>query len=533
MGNIRGKGALVAVGLVGASLLGPVACGSSTPSDESMGGMGGDDTGGGPSDGSGGDEATGGGGPSSGGQGSGAEGGMGGSSDCAIAEGDRGTMPVAESGTRLKVMTLEVEGAPPAFRGFYDTELEVPCDFVEATDGQLRCLPRDPEGYESQPFADAECTRAFAFMPSACLGRFKRLHMQDCSGRYGVRSLEELNETTPRYQSIDGDCTDSGYSVEPADGVLVEGDELDPETFVGGTVTRVPGDCNATVLVLEADDGARAPYGIEQTRDHIQCASLQPDSSRTCYPAFGAFVPPSELFSSPTCEGEALALGYWFQDPTCREPAAIENGAEMLHVGARHEGDVYQSFGEDCSQETNASAFYEIGEVIPAESFPFLDVRPSGTGRLRPYLVYENDRPLIDLNALLSFETFYDTESETECRAVRFDDGVYRCIPSRGGNIPLLGDVFLDDACSDRVSMCTYECDDQILLHEVPPVDCTTEPVWSGVFQHDAVVSSGNAFFSGDGAFCTESSVFPEQNFWSITELDPTDYPVVEASVEE
>jgi len=49
--------------------------------------------------------------------------------------------PTFADGSRLKAQSYVVDGAAPLFVGIYDAQEKVACEFRQATDGKLRCLP--------------------------------------------------------------------------------------------------------------------------------------------------------------------------------------------------------------------------------------------------------------------------------------------------------------------------------------------------------------------------------------------------------
>jgi hypothetical protein len=71
------------------------------------------------------------------GTGGGSGGGGGGSADLAPAP----QLDLYQSGTRIKMKVLTTPDGAKSFQGWHDTQLDIDCQFLAATDGQTRCLP--------------------------------------------------------------------------------------------------------------------------------------------------------------------------------------------------------------------------------------------------------------------------------------------------------------------------------------------------------------------------------------------------------
>lgn len=78
----------------------------------------------------------------------GASPGSGGAGSSSGGAAGQGTLvgPTFSDGTRLKAQSYSFEGTAPLFVGIYDAQEKVACEFRQATDGKLRCLPANAIG---------------------------------------------------------------------------------------------------------------------------------------------------------------------------------------------------------------------------------------------------------------------------------------------------------------------------------------------------------------------------------------------------
>src|SRR6478736_6789521 len=81
---------------------------------------------------------------------------------CSSEAGEPSGGGLYDSGSRLHAVLLDGGDGAVAFRGWFDTQLDIECVFQTAQDGSLRCLPAPSRrGF----YADPQCTQAAVVVP--------------------------------------------------------------------------------------------------------------------------------------------------------------------------------------------------------------------------------------------------------------------------------------------------------------------------------------------------------------------------------
>jgi hypothetical protein len=149
----------------------------------------------------------------------------------------------ADSG-RLKARYNTTSDGGCWFDGWYDSELDTPCEFTTASDGQLRCTPE--EGYSLtvlSTYLDEACTqpRAIAIL-SECPGTEIPTYTSvvdwgSCNPASVSRQVEgpvEITALPPLWQLFGTTC--SPYTPDPTFQYITVGPPLDPTLFMAAEV---------------------------------------------------------------------------------------------------------------------------------------------------------------------------------------------------------------------------------------------------------------------------------------------------------
>jgi hypothetical protein len=159
------------------------------------------------------------------------------------------------SGSRLRAMFHDGGGGARLFRGWFDTELRIPCGFVRTRNGQMRCLP-----VPATAMRDSTCAMPVLATPrsqQACSATPPRYVTAFGIQGVPVSAAYELGEPyagAVRTSSL-GICTDvvrSDWGTYYATGA-----EVPSERFVAATIRWLPLDGGRRLLrTEEADDGS-------------------------------------------------------------------------------------------------------------------------------------------------------------------------------------------------------------------------------------------------------------------------------------
>jgi hypothetical protein len=158
-------------------------------------------------------------------------------------------LPGVVSGSRLRAKIRDGGGGAVRFAGWFDTELGVPCSFVLARDGQLRCLP-GPLAVHSDPTCTMPVwgrTRDFATPPPYVIALFPLPGVGGAVYPLGAPYTGAARNTSGSR------CVD-GYA--PSGSYYGTGAEIPSERFVSATVRKAPVEYGASVSTSTASDGS-------------------------------------------------------------------------------------------------------------------------------------------------------------------------------------------------------------------------------------------------------------------------------------
>jgi hypothetical protein len=380
-----------------------------------------------------------------------------------------GTQIEPVAGSRLEVHSWS-DGRIRLFDTMFDSELEVPCRFQVAADGEHRCLPTQEPGtdFVTVAFTDAGCQEAVAYVSSASCSEAQSYAVDTPrAGRcdeegpivYRVGSKVAAPETVFGWLP-DGSCGETLVSGEPQFYAL-EG--VAPTEFVSAEIEVVERDEELGVEVFVGSDGSRALNSLHDVARGDTCwpLSVSPSREGVC---LGSMAFATSVYSDAACS-ERLAPSY-----ECERP------------------DVILAFEQSESTGCAERAFYEVGEGVPSSSVyveggpgacrkdeaPYaaeyyslgqpmsdlIEVTPTHEGEGRLVLEqYSHDGTAISPSGML-----WDQELGVSCWVREFE-GEHYCVPTAQGLSDGIN-TFADADCTRKIIEVTRSvCDG-----ELPPV---------------------------------------------------------------
>jgi hypothetical protein len=372
-------------------------------------------------------------------------------------------LPSHGKGTRLAVKELRSGDMPPVFVTFHDTELDLDCRFVLASDGTQRCLPpytprmplRTP-----QVFLDEDCTVPIAMGDSECVAEEDAYFTETEPLAGGCQTREErvfratlLEDGVELFTNAGGDCAEQGITGGAPHYFRFE--EVDPSNFVEGSTEIVETPTRLSVERLVATDGAFQTLALADPSVDRECRVFGEEETWFCVPA-------------PVWSGR----DYRTADEECSVPLSIAICSEPLYVadidpndrlvfaraGAEHTGAVYGQVNA-CELVTGEGPFYAIGESVAASEFPNVTTARHGSGRLR-HLVY-SDAAGTELAAgtavgslILSEGGLFDTSLDETCSLRRYTDLEQYCVPDSVTTESPNNLYYVDSDCTEQVAVC-------------------------------------------------------------------------------
>lgn len=369
--------------------------------------------------------------------------------------GTRTFLPLYENGTRLRAVSLGAVGSSARrFVTWYDTELEVECEFGRAEDGETRCIPRTRD--LTNAFLDEDCTDPVIYdsrtAPCSHVPPFRRETVAEnaCSALRVVR-LEPVDTDT-----VHRACNGTPTELREGATVWKDGEVVDSERLVRATERVRVDDRGFGVRELLGEDGSRQVLSMVDA-EHGRCIALEVNGAGLrCVPATPASLESGWWFADAECEAEPLA--YAPMTPCVDPPefalafdVSTRTVTSVLRVGAAVTGTVYEldrSTG-DCVPRDSTELIWTLfpieGDYDPTRFFELTEVA-RGDGSLQPIHHAIDGEPLVVPNGL---PLFYDTEDEVRCAAERLGDG-FVCVPLPSVRQHQLRH-YADENCSERI----------------------------------------------------------------------------------
>jgi len=335
-------------------------------------------------------------------------------------------------GDRLVARTLSYAGGSAIQIDWYDQELETPCEFREAADGQLRCLPRARSARLGYPSADCEegslLIELYPLFDEPSANFAVRVDSQACPSTQRVFRIGAKQGGPIYFIHSDGACREGG-SWEELEFHLAE--EVAPEEMVAADHVPV-GEGRLQRYVDAARDGAQQStsqfHDIEL--DDSCSFAMASDGSERCLPDR---IQVSPFTPDATCVRRAVQtrpcrqsnFAWQADESTCGDTRR----AYRLGDEAAIELPLYYEVGGICRAADNEQQWPDlVGRWVGAELEPSglvgADLELRGAGRVR-------DRWAVLADGTSVFRDWWDSELESTCSGLRLQDGTTVCMPER------------------------------------------------------------------------------------------------------
>ncbi len=444
----------------------------------------------------------------------------------------------AASGTRIKVRSWKA-GNVALLDELYDSELDVPCGFLRAADGQRRCLPW-PVPYEDSVrvvFTDADCEKPIAYTNYADCNTPARYARDDspndaCQGvgpnvyRLGT----EIAPPAATYTRVDGACIVTRLT----DALQFHAVErINPSELVSAKVEVVERNEKLGVEMLVGSDGSRVPLGLHDMK-----------IGRSCVPIALGPLGHERLY----CLGQLAFSVYAFSDAACSEPVAEVHGAcgseprvvlarrevqgpdpleqcsefwpyevgEQISLSSIHLGSTDSCQKADVLDET---AYFSLGESIPTGELIELEYAHGGNGRLA-LEHYESEGTSLTSRGLL-----WDQELGQQCWLIPVSKETAYCVPGIK-EVDTYDTMFADASCERRVvsvrSSCGSHPDPIRYIVERVYEQCSLAGVKA---MYVASRLESDSYFEADGdGNCVETPIDPSHEYYVAgADISPAD----------
>jgi hypothetical protein len=436
--------------------------------------------------------------------------------------------PTGKSGTRLRRRYLEA--GPGAYRtlDFFDKELEVPCAFQEAADGELRCLPRRlAEVY----YLDAACSGELVILTDG--------DSNPCGHELGTRDGKIYRRTTtPKtvdgnilyYPSVGGGCLGSSVSPEAK---AWAAEELPSARFVKGTTKDEPRE-GMTARFVEGEDGSRMLLTTLDTARDVRC-DFDAELGRCLPPQRAALG----SFSNATCTTPVASQSKASPEPPLlfasrRTAAGCVASTDYFEPGAQvgSEVQLYRRNTEGACEAHDQRIdlnYYARGAAVSLSSFPVVKTRNEGTGTIRARRRLDAaDAPIGQAFA------FWDAENDRECQVGQMTDGSYRCIPTSSASYEF--SIYSDATCSANplgtASACTSGTAPYVRRIGTA-WSCAADLItYEHVYERGPLVE-GDVYFGNEAVACAPRAQVTSLRYYSLGSSLPSEtFPRLELKTE-
>jgi hypothetical protein len=426
-------------------------------------------------------------------------------------------------GSRLRPMFAKLADTE-VFDGWYDMELEAPCQFLPTAAGE-RCVP----GQTMVLYRNASCSEpVLAHRPAD-----HWVPGGDGAPRYGLvitggpcaghvdhifeRGAALTSPPEALHYMEGGACRALPVEQLPAYQVFEVSAELNPTALVAQTGIIRAGEERLRASYRQASDGSVERLGYHDFARGQRCDAARDEQGlERCMPALGHVA--GQTYVDPTCTETATLVGFLCETS---EFAArwVSDGCdamhvELVHLDVRRPDYVFEGGGGACF--ATMSEYYEVWDVTPITGDQFPEMLPATytTGRFQVRV--EHAAGLPDHKAKWAGQYFRDAELNTLCRPTRAADGRWRCLPYNTWS-----GHFRDAKCALPVQReAAQECSE---------VDFVTQydgEQRSHVFEAGAALEAGVALFEQTELGCTAARA-GDAPVYSLTEVDPATFAEV------
>lgn len=374
-------------------------------------------------------------------------------------------------GTRLKGRFWVTAEGDRAWDTWWDTELDIACDFNSAADGVMRCLP-DNWDDSQEVFTDALCTQPLytrmSIGPCEPIDYIMRVGSGTCEMPSGDRFFELGAAATPGsvFTKTGADCVASALPKEP---LYAKGPEVPPAMFMGSTPAEFGADTRIRTRGVLGTDGTKQVFGWRDTQlagEDCYFETAEDGKSR-CLPGglqsagyndAACSMPVLQL--TPRCDQKVPSYSLQSSGDGCATDYRVFKRGEAVS------GTRYVGTPENCAAGPPLEGSM-LFQSLPAPPETFQEVTPTiaqnDPGRLKARY-----RDAGDVGCW--FHNFWDDELKQICSFLTASDEKQRCLPSTA--ISVL-QTFSDAACTvpaalSAIDECTPTTPPEYSTNEMP-----------------------------------------------------------------
>jgi hypothetical protein len=357
-------------------------------------------------------------------------------------------------GARLVARTLTFPGGASVQVGWFDQELETPCDFELAADGRLRCLPAARQGTLGYSSPDCAASSKIMGVDQLCEGGPETLALvrrgDSCAREARVFRLGDLDTSGHFYYADqEGVCREITRSDRLS---YHQAEEIPPNNMVIAEHTAL-GEGRLQRYVDAARDGAqRLTTEFRDTELDDDCVFTSADDGKLrCVPGETSLDKSFTATPDPSCVGEAVFLPACRQssfalrrDPmTCDGRILVYELGDMIGAGRI----LYREIDGECvpveNPDVDDTVMRWVGAEVEPPALVDAELELVGDGRVRGRWARIEDDSMV-------FVDFWDTLLETTCSGLTLQDGSIVCAPTSMLDI---ASYFSDPACLDARSV--------------------------------------------------------------------------------
>lgn len=357
-------------------------------------------------------------------------------------------------GTRLRPVGVETEDGTRISTGWYDTELERHCSFVETPDGERRCVPTAVyAGWLHLLYRDADCEQPGWYVRDEepfVVTRTLSSCPNDRDDRVAVFSSGALERVEVAYERSLSGCRPAAMPSEARRLTPV-----DPSRFVAARSEPRATTSRLRVDRWVADDGSVLPNTLHDLERDEACRFAVPPlpgARVPCVPVAHDAIRPegcTDPVGYSTCPPSTSNLALVRPFPTCRR-ATYEAHAVLGVASSR-------SVAPECNVGVDGLALGPADDELVA----WAEAELAGSGRIRQLRLRHED-------VVVPTTALWDTELGDHCGA-QTRDGVTRCVPFLSSGYPNLAPTFADSACTQRALLLPLGCDEQTwMIDDLP-----------------------------------------------------------------
>jgi hypothetical protein len=366
-----------------------------------------------------------------------------------------------KNGSRIGWQTLATSDGARSYYMLYDRQLHASCWPLNASDGQLRCLPRATASASSY-FSDATCTTKVAYDYANC-GQTPAYAAQ--SNGSGFTTFPVTGTFTGAvYIGGPGNCR--AYTRAPPDSFYTIGSAIPPTSLVamtklgpGQTPTPSATDIyqdgtRLRLQVLSTADGATSPWPefLDQQLATECSFSVAGDGQQRCMPADTTIA--SDRYADTACTQPVLDIPASSIAPHYANKRDARGCATSSYyrVSSAHSGTTYQNTTSTCvAAPVDPTHVYYTLAPVAASAFESATV---GTPPASMAGFQSGSRLTFTVttgtDGSRTFGNWHDTQLGVDCAFVSAADGVLRCVPVWA--MAYVQPYFADSACTIQLA---------------------------------------------------------------------------------